>query len=268
MIQKFKKNYCIVPYASKNKAKMSKAPIPSSWNSQKRKHSNKETIYSKKRNKTQDQSIVDINTLCTHLENACENAPDTISPTLNFCAEFVLQQIDYKSILQNSETTIAKSVPLLSKHYEEKFMRSPMHTETACKMGKECECMFLDPSQPFVAVKFDFPSVHIENEYCIFCLRKMQHLLFYKTIYRGIYPKECIQLYGNKCNEPGEYHTSAVIACPSHAGVQCMPFPIVAHQRNKYKVRREMNRHFVQQIQVAFEDFYQAPSPLKFQTSN
>ena len=134
-------------------------------------------------------------------------------------------------------------IPLISRKYEEKFMRACVNMqERPCSMNTKCECMFIDSENAFVGTRFLIPNICGEqvqqNTMCILCLRKHTLLLFYKTMHAGYDPGVVIQRYGNICNEPGEYSQSAMIFANPNGPVQCMPLPIVAHQRNRYTVVR------------------------------
>ena len=49
-------------------------------------------------------------------------------------------------------------VRCVPKAYEDANLRQPMHAEElACVRGEECECMFIDPAQPFVGVRYALP---------------------------------------------------------------------------------------------------------------
>ena len=132
-------------------------------------------------------------------------------------------------------------IPLISRKYEEKFMREciGLH-EKQCSMQEKCECMFIDNEQKFIGIRFPIPNINNEdissNTMCILCLRKYTLLLYYKTMHAGLDPQVVIQKHGNICNEPGEYAQSAMIFANPNGPVHCMPLPVVAHQRNKYKV--------------------------------
>lgn len=151
----------------------------------------------------------------------------------------------------------APPVPLVTRVYEENYMRQCISdSETPCVMQSQCECMLIDTKQPFVGVAFTVPSeASISNGMCLLCLRKTTQMLFYKTIHSGHNVKAVIQKYGNICNEPGEYHASAMLICPPNGPVHSMPLPIVAHQRNKYTVVNKSGVLWVQQHNVYYEDF-------------
>ncbi len=148
-------------------------------------------------------------------------------------------------------------VPLVSRVYEENFMRQCISdSETPCVMQAQCECMVIDPSQPFVGTAFIIPSeTSTNNGMCLLCLRKTTQMLFYKTIHSGHPVNAVIQKYGNICNEPGEYHASAMLICPPNGPIHSMPIPIVGHQRNKYSVVNKAGILWIQQHNVQYEDF-------------
>ena len=154
----------------------------------------------------------------------------------------------------------ASHVPIVSRAYEESFMRECMsRSEQACVMGANCECMMIDPVQPFVGVRFVLPfNSEVDftpNNLCILCLRKTTQLLFHHVIAKGVHTTALIQKHGNICGEPGEYSRLAMLICPPHGPVGSMPLPVVAHQRNRYYVEKRHNVLHVRQQRVYFEDF-------------
>ena len=62
-----------------------------------------------------------------------------------------------------------------------------------------------------------------------------------------------IQRYGNVCNVPGEYARQCMLICPPTAPLQCMPVPIMSHQRNKYDVKIYNGVKYIRQNRVAHE---------------
>ena len=70
------------------------------------------------------------------------------------------------------------------------------------------------------------------NGMCLLCLRKTTQILFYQTIHKAQRINGVIQKYGNICNEAGEYHNNAMLVCPPNGPIQCIPLPIVSHQRS------------------------------------
>ena len=148
-------------------------------------------------------------------------------------------------------------VPRLSRQYEEEHMRECAYQhDKHCNMGHACECNFIDSQHPFVGValacnEHDMPNTGL----CILCLRKATQFLFYRIVVGGLKSKNLLQLYGNYCGVPGEYHESAMLTIPPHGPVHCMPIPVVAHQRNRYQVQIRDDVKHLQQINVGFEDF-------------
>ena len=90
---------------------------------------------------------------------------------------------------------------------------------------------------------------------CLLCIRKHTHILFYKTVHIGIGVPCLIQKFGNICNKEGEYHPSAMLICPPNGPVHSMPYPVVAHQRNKYSVHDVQGVKYIRQNRVAMQDF-------------
>jgi hypothetical protein len=176
------------------------------------------------------------------------------------CVKIAVNETPFVQML--SSMALPKKVmqiPLISRKYEEKFMRACVDAEEKpCSMHEKCECMFIDPEQPFVCVKFQIPNVSgtdmHTNTLCILCLRKQTLLLFYRTMHAGYDPGVLIQKHGNICNEPGEYARSAMIFANPNGPVQCMPLPIVAHQRNRYQVVTIAGIQHLRQTGVSVHD--------------
>ena len=87
------------------------------------------------------------------------------------------------------------------------------------------------------------------------CLRKSTQILFHRLVTCGQKHSNLAQVYGNISNQEGEYHPSAMLALPPGGAVHCMPFPVVAHQRNRYYVETLHGRRVMHQRNVFYEDF-------------
>ena len=185
-------------------------------------------------------------------------------------------------------------IPLITKAYEESFMREACPGERQCSMGQRCECMFIDPNAPFVGVEFELPNEQANDpnqinqanpnqhkepntnnkpnpsnnrqsppKLCVLCSRKTTQKLFYDACYSGARIQGLIQRYGNLCNQPGEYARECMLICPPSAQWSCMPLPIMSHQRNRYRVQVVAGVKHLQQLRVAHEDFFVSPSGRK-----
>ena len=172
----------------------------------------------------------------------------------------VLSRIPYRQILEDlfgCEERGQADVPIVTRAYEESFMRAPFSGERACVMGAACECMFIDPHQAFVGTEFvipceeQMPQAHM----CVLCCRKVTQALLHDMLFSGVSFRGVIQRYGNICEQPGEYSRQAVLVCPPNGHVQCMPLPIVAHQRNRYSVHVRGGVKCLRQHRVGVEDF-------------
>lgn len=169
--------------------------------------------------------------------------------------DHVLSSVPYQEMLESlfgGVSQDAPSLPLITKAYEESFMREPNSDERSCAMGPKCECMFIDSNAPFVGVEFlgnGQPSL------CVLCSRRTTQKLFYDACYSGRRVQGVIQRYGNLCNQPGEYARECMLIAPPNSQWSCLPLPIMSHQRNRYRVHVVAGRKHLQQLRVAFEDF-------------
>lgn len=169
----------------------------------------------------------------------------------------VVERVSFSKQLQTVPSDTSPHLPIVTREYEETFMRSPMPDENACVAGESCECMMLDLERPFIGVQFQLPDMTANsNGFCVICLRKLTHILYHKTIQQGVHANIIIQKYGNICGEAGEYHPSAMLVCPQGGPVHVMPMPIVAHQRTRYIVSGDKRSGFkIRQRNVYMEDF-------------
>lgn len=176
----------------------------------------------------------------------------------------------YKAMLEDlftDESVQFPTVPVVTKRYEESYMREPFDaTERECVMGEECECNFIAKGEGFAGVEFLLPGEkkHATPQMCVLCHRRMVQSLYHDIIYSGIPFRGVIQRYGNICGQHGEYARDAVLICPPNGPVECMPFPLASHQRNRYTIHRHHGVRFVQQNGMDHEDsrehFHMAPS--------
>ena len=193
--------------------------------------------------------------------NAClQNEEATFDEQKELPTSLISGSTPYLKLLEDLEDGSCESVPIITRQYEEKYMREcTSKTEVPCQMGINCECMFIDENIPFVGVSFPIPNYNtgdfVENNMCVLCLRKITQLLFYNVVQCGMRINTLIQKYGNICNQAGEYHPSAMLICPPASAAGCMPLPVVAHQRNRYKVERVSGVTYLRQQRVYMEDF-------------
>lgn len=183
--------------------------------------------------------------------------------------DHILTQVPYRDILENlfskgpgeeqEDLEPPLSLPIITKAYEESFMRQPHHNENPCVLGMSCECQFIDPCAPFTAVEFRLFHDPPQPQMCVLCSRKTTQKLFYDMCYSGKSPKCVIQRYGNIFGQPGEYSVECMLACPPNFNLHCMPLPIMSHQRNKYTVHSSGGVKSLQQHRVSYEHF-QTPS--------
>jgi hypothetical protein len=190
--------------------------------------------------------------------------------------DHILSGVPYQSMLESlfgGLTHTVEDVPLVTKAYEESYMREAGPGEPACSMGDLCECRFIDKNAPFVGVQFQLPNAApIQDadpanrtkqppKLCVLCYRKTTQKLFYDMCFLGKRVNGLIQPYGNLCNQPGEYARCCMLICPEQSGSQwqCMPRPIMSHQRNRYRVHVVAGMKHLQQLRVSHEDFATPP---------
>ena len=184
----------------------------------------------------------------------------TVPEELNL--DTLLSSLSYRALLCNMVGTakpdgIQDEMQLITKAYEESFMREPTNGESQCASGPLCEGMFIDPTQPFVLAEVTVPgkATAATPNLCVLCSRKITQQLYYDVLL-GIaaVPDALIQRYGNICG-PGEYAEQCLLICPASAPLVCMLFPIMSHQRNRYSVDNTTPLKTLKQHKVAYEDF-------------
>jgi len=192
-----------------------------------------------------------------HASGDAAQADDESDLVVEACA--MLSAMPYGTMLEQAPRgDAAVEVPIVTRAYEEQYMRGAVHkSEALCSMGTECECMMLHSKIKFVGIQFEIPytTSALVNKLCIFCLRKMTQLLYYELIERGLPVRQVLQKHGNICGKPREYHPSAMLIAQKNGPVHCLPLPVVAHQRNKLVVELVGGVPHVRQRGVAMEDF-------------
>ena len=233
----------------------SSVQVPKEWSTLKRARATgiKSRDSAKKRFKSE---MVVSNNSADSVEDICRSICDNIgrSEELEHELDFsdVLSHIDYRHVLEGlfGGRSMGADVPVVTRVYEESFMREPMTGERKCVMGTSCEAMVIDKFKPFIAVEFQLPGKQTETpQMCVLCSRKHTQRLFYEFLYRTT-PASCtgvIQRYGVLCDVPGEYAKDACLVMPPHGPVHCMPYPSVAYQRSHFAVQTHCMSHFISQ---------------------
>lgn len=193
------------------------------------------------------------------------NAPDQVpaqKPSLPL--DHILSRVPYRSMLENlfpqtPVDTPVRDVPILSRAYEESFMRQPLPGERACALGDMCECMHIDKACPFVGVELRLPGDPEEAQMCVLCSRSTTQKCFYDMCYLARPIPGLIQRYGGIYGQPGEYAAECMLIPPRALGPASMPVPCMSHQRNRYSVVTHGGIKHLKQHRVGYEDF-QPPS--------
>lgn len=135
--------------------------------------------------------------------------------------DVILSRVPYREILENlygREEYATPPVPIISRVYEESFMREPTKGERPCASGELCECNFIDPCVPFTGVEFLLPGEDYPEhpQLCVLCCRKVTQKLFYDVLFTGKEVHAVIQRYGNICGVQGENLALPRVTRPMH----------------------------------------------------
>ena len=159
----------------------------------------------------------------------------------------------------------SRGIPTITRRFEESYMREPIQGERECARGMRCECRFIDPSNPFVAVEFltldEIAEPPAESQLCVVCSRKETQFLYYDMVFNRTVYNAVIQRYGNMSGA-GEYAPECLLRCTKSNYLSCMPKPIMSHQRNHYMVVQhpDLNVLCLKQVRVSPEDYVTAAS--------
>lgn len=220
------------------------------------------------RNDTDIKSTQDV---CHNILQALNRTPRTnacLQGSQELNLDHVLSRVPYKQILQDLFCGVtagemsSMEIPIVSRIYEEQYMReSYQSSERQCVMGGECECNYIDKSNPFVGVEFLLPNEVRPDEVqmCVLCHRRFVQSMFHDVVYSGKQFRGVIQRYGNICGQPGEYAKEVALICPPNGPTQCMPLPSISHQRNKYSISTVGGVRHVVQHKMSPEDFCHPP---------
>lgn len=208
-----------------------------------------------------------------HLEKNHDNPCDDVKVDHELInLDHILSCVPYRDMLQDLFSGVSKQpvdpsdtpsadkrqtlaplfLPVVTKCYEETFMREPMwEYERPCVMGPNCECNFISTraGESFTGVEFILPSNvsstrddqslpekdNNARHMCVLCHRKLVQGLFYDIMYSGTPFSGVIQRYGNICNHAGnatlnpglffliEYHLTLNPGIPCNSGLEFRP---------------------------------------------
>lgn len=174
----------------------------------------------------------------------------------------LLSKVPYQKMLsdlfmhQDREILPSPNIPYVTRTYEESFMREPLNgSERLCAKQENCECMFLDKEQPFVAVEFLLPGERppATPHLCVVCCRAVTQQLYYDIMFDKQDFGGVIQRFGNIHSQPGEYALDAMLIAAPNVALHIMPLPIVSHQRNRYSVVVKRGIKHLKQNRVYFQ---------------
>lgn len=229
-----------------------------------RKRKKPRTILGEGSNNSKQMPISSTQDVCSSILQALNKTSagckDALDVHINL--DHVLSRVPYKQMVQDlfggTHDMTTPKVPIITRVYEEQYMREPINsTERMCVMGDECECQLIDKGNPFTGVELLLPGEEETDEkhMCVLCHRRFVQSMFHDIVYSGAEFRGVIQRYGNICGQPGEYAKEVALICPPNGPTQCIPFPSVSHQRNKYTIKTVGGVRYVIQNNMSPEDF-------------
>lgn len=242
--------------------------VPSGWSTQKRTRAVrvKPEVGSRKKVRTMHEQPepMSAHELAQNISEAIQqSAVGRLDDRLNI--DTILSGVTYRDILLNmfnhdsrgSLNSAMEETPVVSKSYEEAFMRESMLAdERPCVMGMECEGFFVSKDHRFPCTEFLLPGeLRGEPRMCVLCCRKHTQKMFYDLLYGApTMHMGVIQRYGVIVGVPSEYAYEATLIVPANGPVQSMPFPSVSYSRNNYTVIvRNAIRFVVQDKHMGFQ---------------
>ena len=202
------------------------------------------------------------NLVLQHLSSTAQQQQAADEGMMEIVVENLLSRLPYKKMLSDMFGGTLRGnlqnshIPYVTRAYEESFMREVQNLgERECARGQQCECMFIDRTQPFVGVEFLLPSEERPPtpHLCVLCCRAITQQLYYDVMFDKADFPGVIQRFGNIHSEPGEYALDAMLIAAPTAPVHVMPLPIVSHQRNRYTVFVQGGIKRLRQSRVYFQ---------------
>lgn len=224
-------------------------------------HHHDESVAKKRKHLDHDDSLVETGEIWHSHDSLQQEEQQPRRCDMKLELDTLLSRLPYKQMMQdilpsNTERAMA-SVPLVTRVYEESYMREPMRTgERLCVMGTECECMFINPNNAFVGVEFVIPDEDLDTQtpqMCVLCSRACTQQLFYDVVFDNTTFQGTIQRFGNMHSIPNEYMKESMLICPPNGPIHAMPLPIVSHQRNRYTVVKLGGVKYIRQHGVFFQ---------------
>jgi len=155
---------------------------------------------------------------------------------------------------------VRTTIQVVTRSYEEKYLREPMQKERACIMGDQCQGLHLPyvGDNAFILREFLLPTeeeefartgkLPAEGRLCLMCKRSEIARAFINIRADGMGVKNnvILQDYRNIVDEEGEYCLEDCLVS-SHEIFQGLLDPIVLHLRNAYRLKvKDGVRHYEQ----------------------
>jgi hypothetical protein len=179
----------------------------------------------------QSSILQTISSWSTSSQDDRAGALDTILSNVSKNLQGIVSMTGFKKLLRDDTKNLfyVNDIRPISKKYEDSYLRQPMASgERPCIRGSQCECMLIDPTQPFVGVEFLLPWEKTNAErsgLCLPCLRAATQLLFFEILQSKERVEGVIQRFYNK-HEEGEYALENMLVCPPNGPVHNLPMPV------------------------------------------
>ena len=159
-------------------------------------------------------------------------ALDAVLANVSKNLQGIVSMTGFKKLLRDDTKNLfyVNDIMPIAKKYEDSYLRQPMASgERGCIRGSQCECMLIDPTQPFVGVEFLLPWEKPNADrsgLCLPCLRAATQLLFFEILQSKERVEGVIQRFYNKHSEEGEYAIENMLVCPPNGPVHNLPMPV------------------------------------------
>ena len=110
------------------------------------------------------EDVSDLENLLKTLEECADDDNRGVWLTLELALNRCTFEHSLRSMFadEQGQSAVPKHVPVVSRAYEESFMHEhDPATEQSCVMGNQCECMFIDKDNRFVAPQFILPDMQV-----------------------------------------------------------------------------------------------------------
>lgn len=166
----------------------------------------------------------------------------------------------------NNRDKLRSTLQVLTRSYEESYLREPLGNERPCVNGCECEGLKISTTTPdkrFILVELLMPNEKEEYEktgkfpqerrYCILCKRNQVAFAWVniRADAMGMRDDSILQDYRNLVNVPGEYQLKDCILSSPHTW-EGLTDPIVLHVRTSFEYEERNGIKYYKQARLSY----------------